>query len=402
MNNLMTLLTALCVPLDRFKEIDDPAMKFGLPIVLVGPPGIGKSEFVEQAGEALNLFVHTVFPAGMNPEDVKGLPVQDGRGDLRRTTDDAGVKMLAEIAEGILFLDEMNTNRVNMQAALLSVTLRREYGGIKLPPRCRIVAAMNPPECSAGGIPLTLPMANRYCHVPFNPHTKREWCDWHMGYAQDAKITLYDAHKKLEENWNDMAAKVRGTITGFMESGASVLYDMPQPGSPEASSAWTSERTWFWASQAIITSRILEAGVEVENTLVEGCVGEAQATALYAYLKDANLPSPEEMLKNGWDPDVIRLDRSMAAYESLCAFVSGKPDTTERTLMGVKTWKMLKQACDAGLADLIYKPAVSLVNRGLGISRDPKLPENADLAAAVKPVLDRFYNYNDLLTGKKR
>jgi hypothetical protein len=65
----------------------------------------------------------------------------------------------------LIFIDELSTSTPSQQAAALKIISERELGGRKLSPRCRIVAAANPPESSAGGQELAPPTANRFVHV---------------------------------------------------------------------------------------------------------------------------------------------------------------------------------------------------------------------------------------------
>jgi len=392
MLNPNVLITALCVPMEKNKAVDDPTHRMGLPVNLIGGSGVGKSEYVEDVGEALRFFVHTVIPATSNPEDIGGYPVQDGKGGLTRLCDDAGIYQLIDTGEGILFLDEVNTNRAAMQAAYLRVVLKRIYGGMSLPNRCRIISAMNPPELSAGGIPLTPPMANRFCHIPFSAGTPREWSDWLLDYDGEKVESMYDAEKKVVNNWSKSWALSANQIAGFVRAKSDSLNKQPLPGDPKGSGAWPSSRTNFWAARTLATARALGQDGLVEDILLQGLCGEAWLTEFRAYVKAADLPDPETMLTKGWEIDTRRLDRTMTALETLGRYVADIPVTDPTRIdKAEKAWDFLHRACSSGLGDLCYRPARMLVNAKLSA-----LSGSAVLEKAARPVLERLYKTNEI------
>ncbi|MBX4377641.1 AAA family ATPase, partial [Mycobacterium tuberculosis] len=52
---------------------------------------------------------------------------------------------------------------------MLTIALDGVVGEVRLPDSVRVVAGMNPPERAAGGHSLSAPLANRFCHIMFEP-----------------------------------------------------------------------------------------------------------------------------------------------------------------------------------------------------------------------------------------
>lgn len=394
MLHISVLITALCVPMEK-KELTDSTHRMGLPVNFIGGSGVGKSEYVEAAGEALKFFTHTVIPATSNPEDIGGYPIQDGKGGLTRMCDDENIIKLSEVGEGILFLDEVNTNRAQMQAAYLRVVLKRIYGGIQLPPRVRIISAMNPPELSAGGIPLTAPMANRFCHIPFTPPSTQGWSDWLSDTPREDKITMYDAEKEVVKNWGRAWSISSNQVAGFLRASSGMLNDQPQAGDPRGSGPWPSCRTNFWAARALATTRALkkylDSPPETEDILLQGLTGEAWVTQFKEYLQKADLPDPEDLLRDGWEVDKRRLDRTMTILDTLGSYVATLPANDVKFEKAVRAWEILNKATASGLGDLTYRAATTMIRAGLGAGS-----QRQELARACQPTLEKLYPNDSL------
>lgn len=392
------ILTAMVTPLKAHPK--DEKCIWGLPVLIWGDPGIGKSDRIEWVSEFLNLLNDTLFPSTLSPEDVGGYPTQDGKGGLVRSCDDPDVKIIIEAGEGTIFFDEINLARQAVLAALLGVVLKRRFGGQKLPNRCRVMAAANPPESSAGGFELPLPLANRFCHKFIKTPTPREWIGWLMEHERTDLPTLYDAEKLICDGWDSVWAQMRGETAGFIGSvkGASMLHSVPLVGSLDRGRAWASPRTWDWLTRARTTAKILGMGGQVEQDLMDGCVGNGASTELNKWLADANLPKPEDALNGLWNPDKAHLDVSMAVYEGVAAYVAALPENEEKEKIATKAWVLLNKACKVGHADLIFEPARVLTNKGFGVSR----PNAEAMRKEAEPVLKRIYPLNNIADAAEK
>lgn len=379
------LTTALTVPLQRETDVplDAKDHLYGLPVCFVAEPGTSKSEIIESVCHELLLRTNVVFVPSRTAEDLGGYPVMvDGK--LKRMTDDELIHELAEIGEGVVFLDEINTNSMNIYRTLLSVLLKRRYGGVQLSGRVRFLAARNPIESSAGGVDFPASIANRFCHIAWVPPSATQWCDWVLGF--DENVTpiepLAVQERRLITNWSSAWSDIAGKGTGFIRGKSGELHQLPQPGTPEFSGAWPSRRTWWWALRAMATAKALGAGEQIRLAFLKGCVGEPAMKAYLEWEKSADLPSAEEMLQQGFRPDTRRLDRSYAAYDTLTLYVASMKRGPQRTRAATKAWEILREACEAGgLRDTITRPASRLVAAGLGLSG------GEECAAAAAPVL---------------
>jgi hypothetical protein len=275
------------------------------------------------------------------------------------------VQELIEKEGGILFLDELSCARPAVQGAGLSVVYERRIAGRRLPGRVRVVAAANPPEEAAGGWQLTPPMANRFIHLNVNTPSVEEWTTWLLQGTQSSMANAMHHEEIIRQKWDDVWPSIRGLAAGFMRSNSGKLYAMPPSGHKDRGRAWPSPRSWEkLALRCIATCEIL-GRKDLSIELIEGSVGPGIAAEWIEWVAKANLPSPEEMLNNGWEPDKRRLDVAFAAYSSAIAWVLEKKDKVEQEKFAIKAWKLLQlPILKLNMADLALAPAASLMKAG--------------------------------------
>ena len=124
-------------------------------IVLIGDPGVGKTEAVGQIAGELKVGFVEVHLSHHTRQSAIGLPriVKKEFGEVsEEITEYTMSEILAEIHrnieesgkdEGIIFVDEINTISPSLEPAMLAFLQKKEFGGKKLPKGYRIVAAGN-------------------------------------------------------------------------------------------------------------------------------------------------------------------------------------------------------------------------------------------------------------------
>ena len=241
------------------------AIKQKRPVFLWGPPGIGKSDIVQQIGSDTEREVIDVRLALWEPTDIKGIPYFDSN---------AGTMTWAPPAElptdpkstAILFLDELNSAPPAVQAAAYQLILNRKVGTYVLPKGVDIVAAGNRDGDKGVTYRMPAPLANRFVHLEMKVDFE-DWQDW---------ATLNGIHPE---------------VVGYVGFAKQDLYDY-DPKSP--SKSFATPRSWSFVSDLVSDDEI---DTESLTNLVSGAIGDGLAVKFMAHRKIASkLPKPDEIL----------------------------------------------------------------------------------------------------------
>ena len=254
---------------NKAKKSITHAIKKKRPIFLWGPPGIGKSEIVEQITHSLpKSHLIDIRLSLWDPTDIKGMPYYAANDNTMKWAPPVELpseEFAAQFDNIVLFLDEMNSAAPAVQAAAYQLILNRKVGAYKLPDNVMIVAAGNREADKGVTYRMPAPLANRFIHLELAVNFN-DWFDW----AVDKKIH------------ND--------VVGFLQFSKKDLYDF-DPKSPSRSFA--TPRSWTFVSE------LLEDDLDVETTtdLTSGTVGEGLAIKFMAHRKvAASMPNPSDIL----------------------------------------------------------------------------------------------------------
>ena len=128
------------------------------PILLMGPPGIGKTQIMEQAARECGIGLVSYTITHHTRQSAVGLPVireKEFLGSRYSVTEYTMSEIIASVyekmeetglREGILFLDEVNCVSETLAPAMLQFLQCKTFGNQAVPGGWLIVAAGNPPE----------------------------------------------------------------------------------------------------------------------------------------------------------------------------------------------------------------------------------------------------------------
>ncbi len=353
---------------------------WGLPILFWGPPGIGKSDIIEGVAEQFG-FPCEVLSPGERGEGAFGVtPMPDADGFISYPPP-RWTEQFSE--QGFLFLDEINTAPPAIQAPMLGLLLKRRIGGAILDGHVRMAGAANDVADSAGGWDLSPPMANRMGHLPWEKPSESEWTDWLM--ASDDQVVVHEAASVVEARvmagWNEAWSTARGLVSGFIRAKPDALHKQPPNGSPEASKAWPSHRSWEAATRALASAKVHGMSESDGDMFAAAFVGSGILGELITYRAEADLPNPVEVLdgKVKWKPDFKRLDRTFAVLGSTTSIMMNDITTAGGAAKVLKDAKAMKRfdvfmklldAVAAGAKDLCWGPAKAVAKAGMHAATD--------------------------------
>jgi hypothetical protein len=307
----------------------------GVPVLLWGSPGTGKTSVVRALGASLGWPVEVVVGSIREPTDFSGLPVvADGGVWLAPPS---WAKRLADAEHGLLFLDELTTAPPAVQAAMLRIVLERVVGDLALPAGVRVVAAANPPEQAADGWELSPPLANRMVHL--------DWVVDAATVADGLAIGFPPPPAPGRHTRPDPVrlATARATVAAFLKVRPTLLLQVPATATL-AGRGWPSPRSWEMVATLLGMCETAGADEDVRAALVTGAVGEGAGIEFLSWLANADLPDPEAVLA---DPDSFELpERSDRAFAVLTAVASvaishGDPESW------AAAWRVLAKATSA-------------------------------------------------------
>lgn len=357
MQNYPTGARALLIAL----QTPGPKGEMGIPVLLWGKPGVGKSSFLEGLA-APDFPVLTLIASIHDPTDFSGLPVHH-EGKVHYAIPE-WVNRFEEDGVGLLFLDELTTAPPSVQAALLRVVLERKVGFHPLPPRVRIVAAANPPDLMTGGWELSPPLRNRFVHLqwdlPADIYLQALESGFPVGEMPEVDE---EAHAALLPEW-----KLR--IAAFLKRSPDLLHTTPD----SDPYAFASPRSWDFAAALLTSCELLgEAPVEGQAgsrhclELLKGCLGEGVAIPFLEFLRNLKLPDPEEVL----DGEVIVRVRELNDGEIYVLFgglnrvLQQRFDHEDLADHAMVYFDLTRAVFDGGRRDLIYVALKKISREGL-------------------------------------
>ena len=235
-----------------------------LPVLLVGAPGVGKSDLVAQACEASGADLIVSHPVVSDPTDYKGLPgIVDGKaeflpfGDLRA--------LVQADRPTVCLLDDLGQAPAVVQAAAMQLLLARRVNGHRVADCVTFVAASNRRQDRAGVTGILEPVKSRFAAIVEVSADLDDWTRWALS--------------------NGVAPEV----VSFVRFRPAMLHDF-RPTADLVNSP--CPRTWASAG------RLVSLGITDLETL-SGAVGEGAATELVAFLSIwRRLPSIDGILLN--------------------------------------------------------------------------------------------------------
>jgi hypothetical protein len=245
------------------------AFKNKRPVFMWGPPGIGKSELVQELTDELGGHMIDLRLGQMEPTDIRGIPFfnkDNGKMDWAPPIDLPDDELASQFPVVVLFLDEMNTAAPAVQAAGYQLILNRRVGKYVLPDNVVIVAAGNRESDKGVSYRMPSPLANRFVHLEVRPDFE-SWQTWAVG------------------------KKVHKDVVGYLSYAKQFLFDFD----PKSSSrAFATPRTWSFVSDFLYDEEATDAEL---MDLIAGTVGEGVAVQFMAHRKVAGqMPNPTDIL----------------------------------------------------------------------------------------------------------
>ncbi len=266
------------------KEFAGAAVGHHTPVMLWGPPGVGKSQMVAQVAEKNNVEVIDIRLSQMEPSDLRGIPFRD-----KDTVEWAIPAMLPDMkrhgSRGILFLDEITSAAPSVSAAAYQLILDRSLGQYRVPNGWAIFAAGNRQGDRGVTYSMPAPLANRFSHFEVDINLD-DWVSWAYRNQIDEKIIA------------------------FLRFRPDLLFDFDPAHNPVA---FPSPRSWEFAHRAL---QKFSERPDLLTGALQACVGPAAGVELNAFISNLDQMPDLEAIVRGDDiaaPKEIDLQYAIAS-----------------------------------------------------------------------------------------
>lgn len=259
-----------------------------LPAILVGPPGVGKSDLVGQVAEQQEKDLQISHPVVEDPTDPKGFPYADPSGEFAKFLPYGHLARALKATRPMLwFLDDLGQATPAVQAAYMQLLLARRCGEHVLPDCVTFLAATNRKSDRAGVNGILEPVKSRFVTIIEVETSLDAWVDWALGAGMPGELIAY-------MRMNPDSLLVHAPTTEIVNS--------PNP------------RTWANAGR-LMNAGLAKLGPDIERDGLKGAVGAGAATQLVEFLKNwRSLPSPDSILLN---PNKAKLSQDVSVLYML-------------------------------------------------------------------------------------
>jgi MoxR-like ATPase len=222
------------------------------PVMLWGPPGVGKSQMVAQVAARHQAPVIDIRLSQMEPSDLRGIPFRVGE-HVEWATPALLPEQSRHGPTGVLFLDEITSAPPAVSAAAYQLILDRRLGDYQVPKQWAIFAAGNRQGDRGVTYSMPAPLANRFSHFEVDTHLD-DWVAW--AYA----------------------AGIDERLIAFLRFRPELLFDFDPAHNPVA---FPSPRSWEFAHRAL--QKFQDDDQLLQGTL-QACVGPAAGIELTAFV----------------------------------------------------------------------------------------------------------------------
>ena len=268
------------------KEYSSTSEGHHTPVMLWGPPGVGKSQMVAQVAERHDVPLIDVRLSQMEPSDLRGIPFR-----VDELVEWAVPAMLPNAKRhgenGILFIDEITSAPPSVSAAAYQLILDRKLGEYEVPDGWAIIAAGNRQGDRGVTYSMPAPLANRFSHYEVDINLD-DWVAWAYANGIDERIIA------------------------FLRFRQDLLFEFDASQNPVA---FPSPRSWEFAHRAL---QKFDDHAELLLGALQACVGKAAGVEVKAFIESLDKMPDLDAIVNGEDVDTPKeIDLQYAVASAL-------------------------------------------------------------------------------------
>lgn len=170
--------------LTRLAKAQEPAM-------IIGSPGIGKTDICRQVAENCEMDFIPVIPAISDPTDPKGVPGRNGEGDWEWHLIGDARRIAKAKKPTFVLLDDLGQAAPSVQAAYMQWPLLRRIGEHAIPDCVSIFACSNRKQDRAGVNGILEPVKSRFITIYELTVDEMDWVEWAFTHNMPSKLIAF-------------------------------------------------------------------------------------------------------------------------------------------------------------------------------------------------------------------
>lgn len=175
---------------DQLFPVIRATLEAGISVLLLGPPGVGKSSMAVELARSMKKKLIDIRLAQKDPAELGGVYFPDRETRTLELFPPSWVKRACE-EPCLVFLDEFNAAVTKLhQAAAYQIVLEKRIGDFEFHPGTVVLAAGNREEDNAIVTPLSSALCNRFAHFEMRPDTDA-WLEWAAANGIDENIMAF-------------------------------------------------------------------------------------------------------------------------------------------------------------------------------------------------------------------
>lgn len=283
--------------------LSDVAFKGGLPVMIWGAPGIGKSQIVKQVAREMRMEVLDLRLNYYEESDLLGIPVKTEKG-----MEFIKYAQLPTAGDGVWFLDELTHARSSMQGLVFQLIQDNAIESYEVPEGWKhFVAASNLASHRSISNPMPSGLYSRFTggHYELVPDLE-DWVAWAVAEKVDEKVVSFVSYMQRmdQKPW---------------------LFRI------EGSTPIMTPRTWAQG----INYAVRNLHGQTRNDAIMGMIGEENGTELIQFLEaSADMPDLSRILNGdlGWFSRTHEPSRYYLLVSSLAKEALDHPENLDSVL----------------------------------------------------------------------
>ena len=271
---------------EQLSETLERIVEIGQPVMVWGPPGVGKSQIAQQVAARTKRRYIDLRALLLDPVDLRGLPRYDAESDTTRWAAPAFLPPTDSTERWLINLEELPAAPPMVQSALYQLVLDRGIGEYRLPDGAAIIACGNRRQDRAATHVMPTPLVSRFVHLELAADPA-DWCRWAASNGIAPEVIFFIQFRPE-------------LLMAFDPRSRDVAFACP--------------RTWEFASGIVQSGNIND--IEAERAVYCGALGEEVAVEFVAFLSIfRELAHPQTIIDN---PRTATIPKKPSVQIALC------------------------------------------------------------------------------------